>query len=126
MELSLVLARSWGIILVIVCLGFLFNKRLYADIIRAAQTEAFMYLYGLIALVLGALSVSAFNVWELSYRGLLTLFGWIALFKGVSAFVFPRLTMRSLYGFKNQTFLLQVFFSLFLLIGAYLLYISMM
>lgn len=124
MELSLILARCWGIILVIVCISFLVNKKLYADIIKAAQTEEFMYLYGLIALIIGALSVSVFKIWAFNYRGLLTLFGWTALLKGVSAFAFPKLTMKSINCFKEKSNLLYAFFVIFLLLGIYLVYIS--
>ncbi len=125
MELSPILAEFWGIILIVSCGGLLFNKKLYENIVNAAQNEEFMFLYGLIALIIGAFSVSLYNIWALNFEGLITLFGWATLLKGIVVFVFPQVSITWLNKFKEKSTLIHACTVLFLLLGIYLLYIGL-
>ncbi len=125
MELSSILAEFWGILLIVTCGGLLFNKKLYENIVKAAQNEEFLFLYGLIDLIIGALSVSLYNIWAFNFEGLITLFGWATLLKGIVVFVFPQVSITWLNKFKEKSVLIHIFSVLFLLLGIYLLYIGL-
>ncbi len=125
MELSPILAQFWGILLIVICGGLLFKKNLYENIVKAAQNEGFLFLYGLIDLIIGALSISFYNIWAFNFEGVITLFGWATLLKGIVAFVFPQVSLALLNTFKEKSVFIRVCTLFFLLLGIYLLYIGL-
>lgn len=125
MDTSLLLARFWGILLIVAGIGLL-NKKTLKAALKAKDNESFIFLTGFMALMFGALHVAAFNVWEMSYRGLITLLGWSTLVKGVIRFISPDFTQLSIRKFEKNAALFPAIFIVFLVIGVYLLYIGFM
>lgn len=125
MNISFILAEFWGIVLVVCCISLLVNKQLYNNIAKAAQKEEFLFLYSLFVLIIGAVGVSFYNVWSLNYEGLITLFAWSALLKGVFGLVFPKTSIVLIDRFKVKSSLIYGFLVLFLLLGVYLLYVGL-
>ena len=78
-QLGLGLARFWGILIAVMSVGMLVNRKTLDGMKESKQSYALIFVLGLIALIAGALQVSFYNVWELNYRGLVTLMGWITL-----------------------------------------------
>src|ERR1039458_447458 len=69
MEAALVLARFWGIIVVVLCvLSMLLNAKFYVRVVKAFQDESVRFLYYFIVLVIGAMNVSFLNEWALNLR----------------------------------------------------------
>ena len=86
--------------------------------------EAGMVLFGgIFALLIGFLIVTRHNVWE-GWPTIITIFGWIAVLKGVSLIVFPGLAMPMFASwFKNKSFLRAIGVGT-ILIGAFFAYMS--
>ena len=83
MNAALVLARFWGIILVVLSASILFNAKFYVRLVKGFQDESARFLYYLIVLVIGAVTVPFFwNQWAWNLRGIITLLGWGTLLKG--------------------------------------------
>ena len=78
-QLGLGLARFWGILIAVMSLGMIVNRKTFQGMKDSKQDYATIFVLGLIALIAGALQVSFYNVWQLNYRGLVTLMGWITL-----------------------------------------------
>ena len=78
-QLGLGLARSWGILIAVISVGMMVNRKTLDGMKESKQNYALIFVLGLIALIAGALQVSFYNVGELNYRGLVTLMGWITL-----------------------------------------------
>src|SRR5215813_9418504 len=78
-QLGLGLARFWGILIAVMSLGMMVNRKTFQGMKESKQDYATIFVLGLIALIAGALQVSFYNVWQLNYRGLVTLMGWITL-----------------------------------------------
>jgi hypothetical protein len=67
MEIDLVLARFWGIVLALSCGAALVNVRANRALLDAKETEGFTLAVGWLALIAGAAHVAIYNQWELSY-----------------------------------------------------------
>ena len=95
MNLTMILAKIYGIVFIAVGLGMLINAKYYRkNIDDFMKSPGLMYLGGAIALVVGFLIVTYHNLWVKDWRVLITLFGWIGLIKGVMFLVFPKKAME--------------------------------
>lgn len=76
--------KVFGLTYLVMGLAFLLNQEYIRKIMKDAMKESAMFFYGgVISLVIGLFMVLTHNVWELTAVGLVTLFGWIALVKGL-------------------------------------------
>lgn len=95
MELSILIARMLGVFYVVIGLGILLNGKFYRNIIDYyINSPGAIYLGGVIALVVGFLIVSYHNIWDGSWRVIISIIGWIALVKGISLLTFPAALMK--------------------------------
>ncbi len=122
MDLTEVLARFWGIVLVTAGSGLLINKKLLPEILRDKEQKEFMLLTGFIALLIGAIHVASYNYFELSIRGLITLFGWAALIKGAVRLAVPEFSKNMVGKVGTEKYLYYPLLVLLLGIGLYFLY----
>jgi hypothetical protein len=122
MELSLFLAQLFGMSLIIISALVLYRPMLLEETIRDLKPYSFTSLMaGFIGIVCGLAIILSHNIWEFSYRGVVTLFGWSALLKGISYVAFPQLIIKSakkiLKGKRSKVTMLVA-----LLTGCYLTY----
>lgn len=114
-----------GIAYAAVGLGGLINKNTYNRLIEGfVDSPALLFVTGILALVMGFVLVAFHNVWVMGWTVIITLFGWIALIKGVMILVFPgfynylsrKMKMRAsfMYAYAASVLLIGV---LFLLLG---------
>lgn len=89
MNLSIFLAKAWGLFLIIISLAFLINKKNLQTILQAYQSKWNVLVSGSINLVVGILMVLSHNIWTWNWKVIITLFGWVALIKGVVRLVWP-------------------------------------
>lgn len=83
MDISIYLARVFGIYLVITCLSILINKKHLLKILHDFSNNLGLVVFtGLIHLFLGLLIVIAHNVWAFDFRGVVTFIGWVGVVKG--------------------------------------------
>jgi hypothetical protein len=122
MELSLFLAQLFGLTLIIFALVALMRPAFIESVMRDLQPYSFsLLLAGFIGIVGGLAIVLTHNVWEFSWRGLITLFGWSAIAKGVSYVAFPDTliaTAGSVLGRKRRKLVLVIMLAM----GMYLTY----
>ena len=120
MELSLFLAKLFGLYFLII--GFLWALRgdVMSEIVKEfLANRSLVFLSGLLALTVGIAMVISHSVWEANWRGVITLFGYLSLIKGIVRTGFPglpeRVAMSLLEG--NRT---KAWIGIMILIGAYL------
>jgi len=124
MELSIYLARVWGLFSVLVGLGLLLNKKNLTDTIKNLGADRLAVLIaGVIALGIGAAQVIGYEVWTLSYMGLITLLGWVSLIKGAAIIFVPGYLERFAKIIAKEN-IYAVSMVVFIIIGAYLLYVG--
>jgi hypothetical protein len=123
-ELSLYLARAWGLFSVLVSLGLLINRENYRHMVTTLKSDDISVLIaGVFALVMGVVQVVGYNSWTLDYRGLITLLGWVALLKGIAILFVPGYMERFARAVAWGTWYLAALV-VFLVLGAYLLYVG--
>lgn len=96
MDTSLFLLKFWGWYCVIFFFILCFNPKRIKQIIEDIQDEKFTILISFLAIIIGLLNILFHNVWEANIRLVVTLFGWLALLKGIMLFTFPRTTTKKI------------------------------
>lgn len=125
MEITIVLAKFWGWILVIPCLIFLARRKVLAEeIFRLLGDRSFTFLSGYIALIIGLVTVILHNVWVADWRVVITILGWVTLIKGVVRIGFPETTKKLVPTFRDKPFLSQVWLVIAIFLGAWLIWMS--
>lgn len=122
MDIAIFLARAWGLYLFLSCLVLLKNKKILFALLKKMQYDLSVVFAGAFALVLGVLQVVAFNDWSFSWRGLITLFGWITVLKGLSVLYPGYVEKFGKLAVKENWF--TVIFLIGIVIGVYLLYVG--
>ncbi len=75
------------------------------------------------AIIIGLLNILVHNIWEPNISIVVTLFGWLALLKGMMLFTFPKTTTKKItklnIKFVQAMYILIFFLGIFLLNEAY-------
>ncbi len=122
MDISLVLARFWGLILVLLCCSVLVNIKFYVSLVKGFQDESVKFLYFFVVLVIGAVNVSVMNQWTWDQKGLITLLGWGSLFKGLFGILLPDLSNKLIQKINLSPMVIYPSALVMLVVGCYLLF----
>ena len=122
MDMSLVLARFWGLILVLLCCSMLVNVKFYVRLVKGFQDESARFLYFFVVLVIGAVSVSVMNQWTWDQKGLITLLGWGSLLKGLFGILLPDLSNKLIQRVNLSPMVIYPSALIMLVVGCYLLF----
>ncbi|MGB2224430.1 MAG: hypothetical protein ACPH5K_00680 [Polaribacter sp.] len=114
MDTSLFLFKFWGWYCVIFFFILCFNPKRIKQIIEDIQDEKFTILISFLAIIIGLLNILFHNVWEANIRLVVTLFGWLALLKGIMLLTFPRTTTKGITK-MNIKFIQAMYFFVFLI-----------
>ncbi len=91
-------ALFWGWLTVIVTAMFFVRPKALHDVKQLiVENRAFGLTYGYLSLFLGLASVLLHNEWTLSWHVLITIFGWLALIKGVIVIAWPEISRNTRY-----------------------------
>ncbi|MDP2069772.1 MAG: hypothetical protein Q8K04_12520 [Lutibacter sp.] len=118
-EVSIFLAKFWGWYFIIFFLILSFNPKRILQVIKDLEDQKFVIVFSFLAIVIGLLNILFHNIWEDDWRLIITIIGWIALFIGLSLFVFPKRTVLWL-DYLNIKFVQLIYMMLFF-VGLFLL-----
>ncbi len=125
MDVTYILARFWGLFLIITSFVFLLKgKKFIEELFESLKDRNFALLSGFIALIVGLVNITLHNVWVLDWPVLITIFGWLSLFKGVARLYYPQLSEKTAKYFIEKNFLLKVLLILAMILGVWLLWMS--
>jgi hypothetical protein len=122
MDISLVLARFWGLILVLLCCSLLVNVKFYVSLVKGFQYESVRFLCFFVVLVIGAVNVSVMNQWTWDQKRFITLLGWGSLFKGLFGILLPDLSNKLIQKVNLSPMVIYPSAFIMLLVGCYLLF----
>jgi cytochrome bd-type quinol oxidase subunit 2 len=124
MEISLIAAKVLGVYLVVSGLFMIFRGKTLAHMINDLfEHPAVLYLAGVILIFLSVLFLLQGNVWDGTWRNVITLIAWATLFKGIAYILFPDV-LRSMIS-KKLMDALNVYGVIAVIAGIYLyLYIA--
>lgn len=84
-------------------LGMLINSKFYKRMIeQMLDSPPVIYVSGFMALAVGYLLLAFYSTWGANLRLILTIIGWIALFKGLTAIILPQLLIKVSHGFVRS------------------------
>ena len=90
MDVSIFLAKLFGVTYAAVGLGILLNQKyfqkMYQDLMKS---PGLMFYGGAVALVAGMVIVMFHNLWVQDWRVIITVLGWAAIVKGILLLVIP-------------------------------------
>jgi len=120
MNLSIFLGQVVSVYLMIMGLGLFINK---GEMLKAARefvgANASFVFYGAVVLILGLLVVFSHNIWDGTWRSIITFAGWSATVKGTMAVLFPKM-LKSMTNTILNSQMTNVMGVFILGIGAYL------
>lgn len=125
MELSIFLAKLMGLYLIIISAAVLIRRKEIDESLVAEffKNRGFVFFSGALILILGLLVVLNHNIWELSWRGLITFLGWLTVAKGVTRlFVMNAAIKASSKLVKGHGY--TIILTISLLVGIWLTYIG--
>ncbi|MAD96387.1 MAG: hypothetical protein CMB99_03575 [Flavobacteriaceae bacterium] len=119
MDATVFLLKFWGWYCVIFFFILSFNPRRIKQIVDDLQDQKFTILIAFLAIIIGLLNILFHNIWEANISLVVTLFGWIALLKGIMLFTFPQTTTKKIT--KLNIKFVQAMYIFVFLIGVILL-----
>jgi len=123
MDISLVAAKILGTYLVISGLFLLFRGKTIPHLLKDFfDHPAIVYLSGVILIFLSTLILVQNNVWDGSWRTVITIFSWLVLLKGVSYIFIP----ETLHKMVNKKILgsLNIYGLIAIVVGLSLFYVG--
>jgi hypothetical protein len=112
---TVVYAKLFAFLYLSVAVGLLFNRDYYYKAFKSYMADgALMMLGGYFALILGFVITQTHDVWGWNAAGLVTLFGWLGLIKGIMLLAFPKSYDWVSNMFKNKVPSWMVWFVLIL------------
>ncbi|MDD5258379.1 MAG: hypothetical protein PHD29_00205 [bacterium] len=118
MELSVLVAKILALVYLSAGIAALTGKISFDKIVADFEmSQGLTYVSGFMTLVLGMLLVHYHNIWTCGWTMLITIIGWIALFKGIMLIVFPQYISLFKSWYKNTRILGILMLALGLLFG---------
>lgn len=119
MDNSIFLAKFWGWYLIIFFFILSLNPKRIKQIFNDLKDEKFLIIFSFMAIIVGLLNTLFHNIWEPSYKIIITLIGWTSLFLGLALFMFPKQTVKWLEIINIK--MVQVIYTLLFLVGIFIL-----
>ncbi|PIR07320.1 MAG: hypothetical protein COV55_00255 [Candidatus Komeilibacteria bacterium CG11_big_fil_rev_8_21_14_0_20_36_20] len=123
MELSILLGKVMGFYFVVMGLALLFKTKVLQKSMEDYINDAVTALSdGVFIFILGLLIVLNHNVWDNSWRVVVTLVGWFALIKGLIRLWMPKSTMNAIVKTMNNKNIYVIGGLVAILVGVFLLF----
>lgn len=116
-DISVALARFWGLFYLIFGSLFIITKQL-GKTIEMTDDKKFVIATGYSTLLMGLITVSIHNIWVWDWTLVITLLGWTAILKSIHKIGFPESIHKQAKKFEKKQFFATIFLlaiSLFLL-----------
>jgi uncharacterized membrane protein len=121
MDNSIFLSKLIGPYIIVIGVGLVFNRKLFRQILEDfPKNHALVYLSGLITFVTGLAIVLTHNIWARDWRTIITVFGWMALVKGIWLIIRPGAVEKMTRIYLKHMQLVLIPWAIMLLIGLFL------
>jgi len=118
MEISIFIARIFGLCYLVCGVGLLFNRKVFQQVMDDFARNALGLFYGgLFALVIGVVMILTHNIWVSNWTVIVTIIGWIAFIKGVWIIVFPQTVFKFMQVYQENENMLLVHSIVALILG---------
>lgn len=123
MELSVFLAKVFGLYLLVISVDMLFRKKELDKAIKdLAHSRGLVVCCGSLSLFIGLIVAIAHPVWTRDWRGLITLIGYVLIARGVARIFFPSHFKKTMHNLFTKGY--WILFLVFVVVGIYLTYMG--
>ncbi|MBI2048554.1 MAG: hypothetical protein HYT30_01345 [Parcubacteria group bacterium] len=125
MDTSVYIAQLVGPVLLTVGIAMFIRPQAVPNMIQtlvAGQGELLTFFLGMCAMLAGIAIVLSHNIWEASWRGIITILGWGMIIKGIVRILVPEWALRTSGMVSSNTFIMKCTAFVLFLIGLYLSY----
>jgi hypothetical protein len=116
---SIFLAKFWGWYFIIFFLILALNPKRIVQIFEDLKDQKFAIITSFVAIIIGLINILIHDIWEDSLTVIITIIGYLALFFGLSLFVFPVKTINWITVINVK--FIQLLYMLLFLVGIFLL-----
>lgn len=120
-EISIFLARFWGVLLTIESLIYFFRWRVMLDRLRESY---FITLDGYLSFTLGIATVVLHNVWVADWRITITIWGYLMLLRGITRLGWPDSVAQIIPAFTKRMLWVRLALICLFIFGAWLIWVS--
>jgi len=121
--LSITLAKLLGPLFLVIGVGALFNRDYYQKMIAEFLRNSGLYYFsGATALVVGLAIVIHHNIWSADWRSIITVIGWISIFRGAVRLLLPAAGSRFATSFTSSFWPIGLGVILIIIVGGVLTY----
>ncbi len=120
MDVSVILAKFWGIYFLIFSLLILGNKKFIQRMFSYSEDEKFLVSTGIIAMVIGLFHVIMHSIFVLDWRLIITIIGYLILLKGIARIAFTQRVIKTVSSVKKIS--RYYIGGMFMILGLILLY----
>jgi len=117
------LAALWGFSLIIIPLSLLVRPKHLKNLLRLMENETSLFLHGVLGVVLGLAMVLNYNIWEVNWKVIITVLGWLLLISGSVLLFVPSPVLKLITKFK-QSNLVSLILTIIVVLGCFLIYFS--
>jgi len=90
-----IIFQIFGLAYLAIGLGMLVDPRFYGVMLKKMiDNEAMLFVTGLLVFIIGCFLVAYHNVWTGGWKMIITVFGWLALLKGLMMIVIPESSIK--------------------------------
>ena len=101
--------QIFSIVYIAVGIGILINPRFYKKLFENfIENAAVLYIGGVMALTIGYLIIAFHNTWTLNLSIIITIFGWLALIKGILILIRPKIMIALSRAMLQKESLLKI------------------
>jgi hypothetical protein len=124
MDISILLAKIFGVYMLVIGLSFLKRPHLRGILNNMSKDPDTRFILSLFILAAGILLVVNHNIWTGGYKVIITLVSWIILIKGATGVYLSEESYRKMVEYLNTPNMLTAFGALNLVLGVYFTYIG--
>ena len=114
--------QLFGIAYLVMGIGGVIKRDAYIKLMDDfSKSMGLLFVTGLLTITVGFIMVTFHNVWVMGWTVIITIFGWIALIKGIVILMFPGFYFRIFDSMKKRKMMMRIYPIFVLLIGVFLL-----
>lgn len=122
MDIALLVSKIFAVYLVVSGLFLIFKAKTVPIMLKDFfDHPATVYLTGIILIFLSSMYLIQYNIWDGTWKTIVTVFVWAVLLKGLTYIFFPKMLAK--ISVKNRSFM-GIWGLVSLLIGVYLFYLG--
>jgi len=123
MDITILVSKVLGVYLVVAGLFLIFKGKTIPHLLKDFFNHpAMLYLTGVILIFLSSMYLIPYNIWDGTWKTVITVFMWMTLFKGVAYIFFPQVLNEMIVKKFRGTFGAYGVVAIF--VGAYLVFLS--